>query len=111
LFTACKKKIVNSPCNVDKNFSSLSVDFFAYVAGKKSLSRQQSHFFADVTMIFSMAHQQKSQHMGVKHCRHCKGHNFFFAGGKTKHAYIAGVKIHLPYKIFQQVLVLKYFLS
>jgi hypothetical protein len=40
------------PCNVDKFVLPPSIDFFADVAGKKSLPRQQSNFFADVAMQF-----------------------------------------------------------
>jgi hypothetical protein len=54
----------STPYNVDKFVLPLPVDFFVDVTGKKSMSCQQSHFFADVTVTFSLPHQQKSQHMG-----------------------------------------------
>jgi hypothetical protein len=41
-----------SPYNVEKFILPLYVDFFADVAGKKWLPRQQTHFFAKVTMYF-----------------------------------------------------------
>jgi uncharacterized protein YeaC (DUF1315 family) len=46
--------------------------FYVYVS-KSALSRQQNEDFADVTVIFSLPHQQKSQYRRVKqNCQHCK---------------------------------------
>jgi hypothetical protein len=45
--------------------------------------------FADVTVTFSLPHQQKSQQRGVKQIcqQYARGHSiFFFTGDKTKQA-------------------------
>jgi hypothetical protein len=47
-----KKIVENIPCNVDYFVLSPFVDFFVDVAGRKSLPRQQSHIFTEVTMHF-----------------------------------------------------------
>jgi hypothetical protein len=72
-----------SPCNVENFVLPPYVYFFADVARKKWLPRQQSYLFADETMHFCwrgnhifMPHQQKSQYRGVKQiCSIARGHS------------------------------------